>query len=389
MTPLLLVVLWATAPFPAIEQIRSALGKLSGADLVVFAPHKPPEPPRVLGAALSNASAERLLALVQQPAAYQQALPRIRRADVVSVQGSDKLVAWELEIPLWNLKGKLWLRPRPDGVDLELAEGDLAPGLFQIRIDAGDARSLIVVEGRANLRDANWMSKKLVAKNALAEPAMTAAAAWILLRAMALEAERSGPQAPAGRWPTQPTGPLATPFDGTALGKIALEAGDTLVYGAVRRRPDGRLAWADVATSVPLSPEALTQRLAEPDRWRAFPGWRAVKVLRAPGTAPAIWEVDTKFPFVDMDATWAVTFGPPLRAQAIDGDTKGAVMGWDLLAGPKNGVAVLSMHPRLDKAGYVPRKFVEAEPLGEHGLALGLAYVDALSFVKAINQGAQ
>ena len=61
-------------------------------------------------------------------------------------------------------------------------------------------------------------------------------------------------------------------------------------------------------------------------------------------------------------------------------------MGWDVRAGPTatTSVAVMSLHPRLDSTGYVPRKLIEAEPLLEHGLALGLAYVDAVSLAAAL-----
>jgi hypothetical protein len=64
-------------------------------------------------------------------------------------------------------------------------------------------------------------------------------------------------------------------------------------------------------------------------------------------------------------------------------------MGWDLLpagsgaaAGP---VAVFSTHPRVDRTGYLPRRLIEAEPLLEHGLSLGLAYVNAISLLHAID----
>ena len=47
--------------------------------------------------------------------------------------------------------------------------------------------------------------------------------------------------------------------------------------------------------------------------------------------------------------------------------------------------AVLSLYPRLDKAGYVPRKSIESEPLLEHGLALGVALVDAVTLMRALD----
>ena len=93
-------------------------------------------------------------------------------------------------------------------------------------------------------------------------------------------------------------------------------------------------------------------------------------------------------PFVDFDAEWRVTTKPRFRAAGQGGDWRGAVMGWDLLSavpGATSGpVAVFSTHPRIDNTGYLPRRLIEAEPLLEHGLALGLAYVNAISLLHAI-----
>ena len=84
---------------------------------------------------------------------------------------------------------------------------------------------------------------------------------------------------------------------------------------------------------------------------------------------------------------------PTLRGQVIAGDARGAVLGWDVIDGatPATAVAVFSLHPRLETSGYVPRKFIQAEPLLEHGLALGVAYVDAISLMRTMSapQGKQ
>jgi hypothetical protein len=59
------------------------------------------------------------------------------------------------------------------------------------------------------------------------------------------------------------------------------------------------------------------------------------------------------------------------------------VLGWDLVP-PAPALAVFSLYPRVERSGYVPRKFVEAEPLLEHGMSLGLAYVDAVSLLRTL-----
>ena len=60
-------------------------------------------------------------------------------------------------------------------------------------------------------------------------------------------------------------------------------------------------------------------------------------------------------------------------------------MGLDLFPIGTVTATVLSLYPRLDKAGYVPRKSIESEPLLEHGLALGVALVDAITLVRALD----
>ena len=54
-----------------------------------------------------------------------------RRRGRHGAAGPGRWLAWELEIPLWNLEGHLWLWPRADGATLELTSGDLAPGRFR------------------------------------------------------------------------------------------------------------------------------------------------------------------------------------------------------------------------------------------------------------------
>src|SRR5204862_4530273 len=165
-------------------------------------------------------------------------VPSCRRAEILSGRPGEALqVAWELEVPLWNLEGKLWLRAVADGADIQLAEGDLAPGSFQLRARPVAGGLLLTVAGQANMRDANWATRRLVKRSSLAEPAMTATAAWVLLRALVLEAERTGEVDPRRRPAVPPEAPAA--LDGTALARLArrLPAGQTVA--AVRSRPGG------------------------------------------------------------------------------------------------------------------------------------------------------
>jgi hypothetical protein len=131
--------LWlAAAPnLASAEDVSAALHQLGDADLVLLNDPAGARPVRVLLATRVAASAEDVCTVMTDPSAYGKAMPSFRRVDVVAKHErepgiADLEVAWELEVPLRNLSGKLWLRPQENGVDLQLAEGDFAPGLFHL-----------------------------------------------------------------------------------------------------------------------------------------------------------------------------------------------------------------------------------------------------------------
>jgi hypothetical protein len=389
------------APFPPAAALGALMKVLPDADLVLFADPRPSKPARVLVVAPTRASDARLLGVLRDAGAYGRAIPALIRSDLQprkSQSQNTRTLLWEVEVPLWNLEGKLLVKTPPHGARLELFSGDLSPGLFSMRVLPAQAGTgtWLVVDATLNVREANWFTKRLAARSPLAEPAMLAATAYVLARGLALEAERTlstagpkqrshGPRKPRAALPLGPA-PLQT-LDGTALGQAwAASAGLPLVASAVRRRPDGGMARIEVAMGLKASPDAIARGLRTPGLWRALPGWKKITALARP-RGQWLWQVGASFPFVDLDANWLVTLGPPLRAEAISGDMRGAALGWDVIPGGSGGpaVAVFSLHPRLETTGYLPRKFIEAEPLLEHGMSLGLAYVDAMSLARAVS----
>ena len=64
---------------------------------------------------------------------------------------------------------------------------------------------MLSIDASANLRDVNWITRRMVKRNALAEPGLAAATFYVMLRALRLQAERAGLQA---RWHHEVTGAL-------------------------------------------------------------------------------------------------------------------------------------------------------------------------------------
>jgi len=388
--------LWLASGLAAPADVGGLLDRLGGADLVLTNDPIAAHPVRVLVATRVAAKAEKILQVVATPASYKKAIPSFRRVDVVSrrVQAPGKVdleVAWELDVPLWNLEGKLWLRPRADGADLELAEGDFAPGLFHVSVRPASGResrsSILTIEGQANVRDANMATRQLVQRSPLAEPAMTVAAVYVMLKSLAGLAETGA----VGRPKADMRAPDLSAIDGTRTGTAAsTRPPGAALLAAVRSRADGRLARVEVALALPA--RAATRTASEPafETLLALPGWKKVKVQRQEPricTDPAApcYAVDTDLPLFSLDGTWKLR-RHPWRARMVAGDREGALMGIDLFSARAKAasVLVLSEHPRLDRAGYAARKLIAAEPYLEHGLALALAIVDAVSLVPSL-----
>ncbi len=373
----------------ANPDLSSALDALPTEELVVVQ-DPAARPSRVLLATRIRARAPWVQSRLTDPATYRAAVPALSRAEILSpaAKGSPVSVGWELEVPLWNLEGKLWLIPTADGVDLRLSEGDLAPG--HLRLSAVPDRNdttLLIIDARLNMRDVNWATRRLAGRSPVAEPAMAVSTAYVLLRAVRLATEGGSASDSRRRPQARMFGPLHI-SDGTALGEWALRLLKRPAAAAtVRSRPDGRLDSVQVAVLARISASSGAALLNQPSTFQALPGWREVQAgVNKPAACAAetsrCWRVRSNLPFVDLDATWKLerSFG----ARAVAGDVAGAVLACEVVPGPGVSATVLTLHPRLDKSGYVPRKLIEAEPLLEHGMALGLALADALSLARAM-----
>ncbi len=377
------------APFSSPDELSAALDAVGGADLVLLA-EPTRQPSRFRLVTRVAAPVARVRTMLTDLTAYRAALPSLRRLAYEGTGPQTRTgqgtAVWELEVPLWNLEGKLGLQPTSTGADIEMKHGDLAPGTVRFSASPEPSGSTVLsMEASANIRDVNWITRRMIKRSPVAEPAMAAAVSYVVLRALRLQAEAPGTQDPR-RHPAgtrSPPGPqeVAAGRLGGLLGPKA-----PALLAAVHSRADGRLAVVQVLASARLAPDVVSALVKQPRTWQALPGWGTVTTLKPEKCKGATcWEVDSSLPLLDLDAIWRVE-SAPWRALAVDGDCEGAVMGLDVFPGKSAAsTVVLSIYPRLEKVGYVARKSIESEPLLEHGLALGLGLIDALGLVQALD----
>jgi hypothetical protein len=375
-----LLALLAAGPASA-DELGEALDAAGGGDVVAFELPATPGAARVRGATRVRAPAAAVTAVMMDPARFDVLLPSLVRHEEVGRRGEARVVAWELEIPLFNLEGTMELRPRPNGVELALIDGDLAPGrvVFEATPRA-DGGATLTVDARIDVRKSSWFLRKVMARSPWGEPAAVSAAIYAALRATALRAEHA-----RDARTYRPAAALAPPTPGAPDGRALLTPplARLVARGAaaiVASRPDGRLAGVSVGVPAREGRAALGARLADPRGWTAFPGWVVVRPMPPKNGGPPTVVVEDSIPFVELDATWTALPGRARAWIAIAGAPQGAWFGWQLAerddAAP---VVVLTAQPRLDRTGSIPRRFIEAEPMLEHGLALALTFVDALS----------
>jgi hypothetical protein len=359
----------------------AALEAAGGADVVSIDLPATPHAPRVRAVSVARAPAATVLAVLGDPSRYAALIPSLVRAEEIGRRGDVRVVKWELEVPLFNLSGTLEVRPHGSGVELALVDGDFSPGhvVFEVAPRA-DGRTTVQLDARLDITRSSFFLRRLMARSDYGEPAALSAAAWVALRATVLRAEH-----PRDATAFRPTAapPASTPGrpDGGVLAQAA--CAPLAARGAaalVRVAPSGRLAGISVAVAAREPTAGLAARLADPRSWRAFPGWHSVQP-----TSPTTVVVEDSIPFVDLDATWRDEPGPGARWwTAVEGASRGAWFGWEVfpplpISGPASSLAVLTMVPRLETTGSIPRRFIEAEPLLEHGMSLALAFVDAVS----------
>ncbi|HEV3030450.1 MAG TPA: hypothetical protein VG319_02350 [Polyangia bacterium] len=362
-------------------ELVAALDAAGGGDVVAFELPAPPRTPHIRAATVTDASMATVLAVLGDQGHYRALLPSLVRSEEIGQRGATRVVAWELEIPLFNLSGTLELRPRAGGFELALTDGDFSPGrlVFDVAPRA-DGHTTVTLDARLDVARSSFFLRRIMARSDWGEPAALSAAAWVVLRATTSRAEHPH-DAAAFRPTTPPAAPLPGQPDGRALFRPAFAP--LAARGAVALvnvAPSGRLANVAVSVESREAPAALVARLAAPRSWGAFPGWRHVRPMPATATSAATVSVEDGIPFVDFDATWraATPLGSPWWI-AVEGAARGAWFGWEVSSSVGATQAVLTMDPRLEATGTIPRRFIEAEPLLEQGMSLALTFVDAVS----------
>jgi hypothetical protein len=372
----------AAAPPPALRDadvtaaLAAALPADASTDVLLIDQPSVPHAPRARAATAVAAPPATVKAVLLDTAHYRAIIPGLVRNETTPAAAGATALAWELEIPLFNLSGHLLMRERPDGVEMDLTEGDLSPGHIVFTVLPRPGGSALAVDAQLDVAHSTWLLRYIMAKSPVGQPAALVASIYVALRAVALRAERVGqprawrpgaPMAPPPAW-LPDARPLASPTLAPLRARGAV--------GLIARTPSQRLGGVAVAMTIPASIATVATRLHDPQSLRAFPGWREVRTRPGPHGPGA--EVEDNLPLADFDATWTAEAGPLARWTATAGATSGARLGWEVFPGASSNdtLAALVLYPRLETTGRLGRRSIASEPLLEGGMSAALAFAD-------------
>jgi hypothetical protein len=380
----------AAPPAAGDPQIAAALAAAlpPGGDQDVVLVEQPwtPHAPRVRAATSVAAPPAQVMAVLLDPARYRAIIPGLVRLDVGRAATGATTLGWELEVPLFNLEGRLTLRGRADGVEMDLIDGDLAPGRIVFTVLPRPGGSTLVVDVQLDIENSTWLLRRIMARSPVGQPAALAASAYVALRGVALRAERANdgrawrpitPMTPPPVWRPDPR-----PLGAGALAPLRARGPLAIVARAASQRLDGVAMVVSIARPI----ATVAARLRDPQSWLAFPGWHTVRVRPGPYGAGA--DVEDNLPLADFDASWNAEPGPLPRWTASAGDTHGARLGWAIFPGASgaDALAALLLYPRLEATGRLARRSIASEPLLEPGLAVALAFADVMAMKEALER---
>jgi hypothetical protein len=315
----------APAPAPIVDQakaraeaerqtaslIAAALPADGATDLLLIDHPSASGTPRVRAATAVSAPPASVRAVLLDPAHYHAIIPGIVNADATPAPDGSITLDWEIEIPLFNLDGRIVLRPRPDGAEMHMVEGDLSPGRLVFTIAPRPGGSTLYLDAQLDVKNTTFLLRRIIARSPVGEPAGLAAAAYTALRAVALRA-----QAPDAQKAWRPSAAMAPPStwlpDAAPLtaGKLApLRARGAVAL--VSRLPTQRLGGVAVTLPIARPAPAVAAQVRDPLTWRAFPGWRSI--VTRPGARGLDAVVEDNLPLADFDATWSVDPGAAMR----------------------------------------------------------------------------
>ncbi len=342
---------------------------------------------------LAEAPADAVLDVVADMESYTRFIPNLVKAEVLRTDGAVSEIAWEIEVPFVNLSGvNRVVDDRPRSIRYRPIRGRLREAMFRweaIPLSAG--RSVVAHYLAADVGDASWFLREFIEARPSVEPGAVVSTGLVLMKSVCAEAARrrgvSVPGRPSMRGGFRPKiESVARELRAPGVERSVMKLLGRGVVGLVRSSRSGRLRQTVTLLRVDRPPAVVYEVARDPLRYPEFiPSVASVSITRQDG-AKTRYLSEISMPLIDLSVLTELRElgGMRLALEILDGDVKHGRYAYEFLPVDGGRRTLMTFHANTDirEQSWFLRKLVDSEPYYEHGLNLGLGFVNATAVAR-------
>lgn len=341
--------------------------------LIEFADTDADRLPGINVAAIVRAPARDVVALIQKPEEYPKFMRTLDHVKVVSRDARATVYDWRWQMSLLSLGGRnamtIYAPPpsRPETgyrITLDSQSGDFGTGRISLRVLPRGAReSLLVISMRLDLRNANYVARKLALAARSINRSANMSLAYTMLLSFRREAEKrigSTPQARAAAALHKPA------LDTNALLPM-LGRGDLVLLDMA----GDRLDQITVLGLIPRQRALVREVMLDTDAFGSalMPGSEAKVVEKRAGVTTFDWDID--LPLVGVSGRMRMREGDPVVAvDAVDGALEGGRWNFETVELSRE-ITMITGWASFDlrNSSWFLRALTDADPYLGHGMS--------------------
>lgn len=308
---------------------------------------------------------------------------------IIKKQGDMIAFEWELDVPVFNLKGTRALRgKKPEVVEIRGLDGNFKESRerWELYPLDGGKRTLAVFYRALDVESAGLILKTAISMEPSMEHGVALAAGFVHIRDIKRHLEKL-PE------------PKATTKDGPVpeIRKLELDSAlvaalsKLLTYGqlaVIESNADGSLSQVDLLGFVESSREKLLEVVGAPDKYPEF--MPNIAEQKRTDEAKNVYrlEYELEVPMVNLDGVSRMTVEADGSTDtvAVSGDITRGRWRWEAQALGARTLCVHYAYSDVRETSWFVKQLIEKQPLFEHGIAVAASTV-ALRAMKARAEG--
>ncbi|MCC7386927.1 MAG: SRPBCC family protein [Deltaproteobacteria bacterium] len=339
-----------------------------------------------------GAPPEQVFDVITDVERYPEFMPSVVSIQIVKRQGDMVAYDWELDVPVFNLKGVRAMRTRrPSLIEVRGVAGNFKESRerFELYPLDGGKRTLVAVYRSIDVESAGLIMKTMIRMEPSMEQGVNLATGFVQVRDLRRRVE--GLPLPG---PRKPQTGAVPPFDRIAIGDggLKLDRIEPLLalgpLALIESNRDGSLRQVVLLAEVEASREKLAQVIQAAERYPEFLPNFAKQTVTPAGDHQLKLEYELDVPLANLEGTSLMAIEPngDVDVVAVDGDVKRGRWRWELVPFGAKTLPVHYAYSDIGETSFFVRQLIARQPLFEHGIVVAASTV-AIIGMKARAEG--